>query len=109
MLRFAIVTVLSVLAGCGRVADLEPAKGQALPVKPMMARSVPDADALLTPPPYAEPDRIDELLKRSEPRQSDRFDLPPPTGGDAPPLPAGAVPESADNLTDETDPGQPPE
>ena len=31
----------------------------------------------------------DELMKRSEARKADPFDLPPPTGGAAPPLPAG--------------------
>ena len=68
------------LSGCGNMADLRPADGQSLPVKPLMARSTPTADELLTPPVYANPDRVDELMRRSEPRQSDRFDLPPPSG-----------------------------
>ncbi len=55
-----------------------------------MARTTPTADELLTPPPYARPERIDELMKRSQPREADPFDLPPPTGGAAPALPAGA-------------------
>ena len=38
-------------------------------------------DELLAPPPVARPGRIDELLRRSEERESDRFDLPP---GDIP-------------------------
>ena len=99
----AVLTILA-LAGCGRVDDLEPAKGQPLPVKPLMARATPTADELLTPPPYARPDRIDELLKRSEPRQADPFDLPPPTGGAAPPQPAGAAPVTppADDAVDVT-------
>ena len=74
------------IAGCGRMADLEPPKGQALPVKPLMARATPTPEQLLTPPTYANPDRIDELMKKSTPRQSDPFDLPPPTG-QAPTLP----------------------
>jgi hypothetical protein len=37
---------------------------------------------LLTPPPIARPERVDELLRRSEEREEDRFDLPPP---DVPP------------------------
>jgi len=74
------------LAACGRVAPLEPAAGQSLPVKPALAATTPDAEQLLTPPPFARPERIDELMKRSEPRQADRFDLPPPSG-QAPVLP----------------------
>lgn len=87
MKRILIMVVLPLALGaCGRVAPLEPAAGQSLPVKPAMAHNTPDADALLTPPPFARPERIDELMKRSEPRQADRFDLPPPSG-QAPVLP----------------------
>jgi hypothetical protein len=68
------------LAGCGRVAPLKPAAGQPLPVKPAMAQTTPDAAELLTTPAHARPERIDELMKRPEPRRADRFDLPPPTG-----------------------------
>lgn len=91
----AALLLLSIagLAACGRVSDLEPAAGKPLPVKPMLARATPDAEQLLTPPPYARPDRIDELLKKSEPRKTDPFDLPPPTGGSAPPAPAGGLPD----------------
>ena len=89
-------------AGCGRVADLEPAKGQPLPVRPMMARSTPTADDLLALPTYARAERIDELLKKSEPRTADPFDLPPATGGEAPPAPAGAVELPVSNETDVT-------
>ena len=51
-----------------------------------MAQTTPDAEQLLTPPSYAKPERIDELMKRSQPRRADRFDLPPPSG-EAPALP----------------------
>ena len=107
-----IVTIMSLgllcaAAGCGRVGDLKPAPGHTLPVKPMMARATPDAEELLTPPTYARPDRIDELLRRSEPRRADPFDLPPPTGGAAPPGPAGAPPQPqpTDNQVDMTPEG----
>ena len=93
------------LAGCGRVADLKPAPGQSLPVRPLMARSTPTANDLLTLPPYAKPDRVDELMKRSEPRPQDPFDLPPPTGGSAPSLPAGADPQPVTNDTGPATPG----
>ena len=82
------------LAGCGQLAPLRPEPGQPLPVKPLMARAVPTAEELLTPPTYAQPERADELMRRSEPRQRDRFDLPPPAGG-AVPLPIGGDEESS--------------
>jgi len=82
--RLAIIAGMAGLAGCGQVAPLEPRAGQALPVKPLMAQSTPTAEQLLTPPTYARPERVDELVKRSAPRKPDRFDLPPPDGGAAP-------------------------
>ena len=90
LLLFGLVTV----AGCGREADLKPAAGHSLPVKPLMARATPTPEQLLPPPSYARPERVDELVKKSQPRQSDPFDLPPPAGGMAPSLPAGADPTS---------------
>ncbi len=86
-MKHSLVTIAAtlVLAGCGRVAPLQPPPGQSLPVKPAMAQKTPDSEDLLTPPPYARPERIDELMKRSQPRRADRFDLPPPSG-EAPPL-----------------------
>jgi hypothetical protein len=97
MKRLALIVALAGLGGCGRVADLKPATGQAPPVKPLMARTTPTPKDLLTLPTYARPDRVDELIKRSEPRSADPFDLPPPTGGAAPPEPAGAQPQPATN------------
>jgi hypothetical protein len=99
------LVLLAALAGCGRVGDLEPAAGKSLPVRPLMARTTPDAEELLTPPPYASPDRVDELVKKSEPREADPFDLPPPVGGAAPPEPAGTDPEPEDDSTGPSDPG----
>jgi hypothetical protein len=86
------------LAGCGRVAELRPIKGHE-PVKPLMARAAPTTEELLTIPPYAQPNRVDELVKRSEPRRPDPFDLPPPTGSSAPALPAGTDPMPVANDT----------
>jgi hypothetical protein len=90
--RAALVASVALLAGCGKVTELKPAQGQSLPVKPLMARTTPTADELLSLPPYARPARVDELVKRSRPREADPFDLPPPTGGAAPALPAAAQP-----------------
>lgn len=86
------------LAACGKVAPLRPAEGQSLPVKPAMAQKTPDAEELLTPPTFARPERVDELMKRSQPRRADRFDLPPPSGEAPAPLPA-PVENGSENVT----------
>jgi hypothetical protein len=103
------VLAIVLLGGCGRVAELKPAPGHRLPVKPLMARTTPTPRELLTIPPYAKPDRIDELVKRSEPRRLDPFDLPPPTGGSAPSLPPGSetAPTSAQPDSAQPAPGMP--
>jgi hypothetical protein len=93
------------LAGCGRVDQLQPAAGKALPGKPLMARTTPSAIDLLTPPPYARPVRVDDAVTRSAPRRPDPFDLPPPAGGAAPALPAGTNPGPVTNDTGVT-PGE---
>ena len=72
------------LTACGSAGSLKPPPGQSLPVKPAMAQVTPTAEDLLTPPTFAAPERIDELMKKSMPRKADRFDLPPPDGGAAP-------------------------
>jgi hypothetical protein len=104
--RLLLSIALVAMAGCGRVADLKPGAGKSLPVKPLMARTTPTPQQLLTAPPYARPDRVDELVKRSQPRPADPFDLPPPTGGAAPAQPAGTDPQP---VTDETGPATPGE
>ena len=96
--RAAPIVAIALLCSCGRVASLRPAQGEPLPVKPLMAHTTPSAENLLTPPTYADPERVDELIKRSQPRPVDRFDLPPPDGGAAP-LPVGAGEESSTNAT----------
>jgi hypothetical protein len=103
--RILMIAAVLTLAACGRVADLKPAPGQSLPVKPLMARTTPTPNDLLAIPSYAKPDRIDELMKRSEPRPQDPFNLPPPTGGPAPGVPAGTDPQPVDNSTGPSTPG----
>lgn len=97
--RILLGLTLAALVGCGRQVDLRPAAGQPMPVKPMMAKTTPTVEQLLTPPTYARPNRIDELVKRSQPRPTDPFDLPPATGGNAPSLPVGADPGPVTNET----------
>ena len=78
MRRTGVVSVaLAALAGCGGQQDLKLAPGQT-PMKPAMAARAPTADELLKPPPISRPDRTTEILKRSQEREQDRFDLPPP-------------------------------
>ena len=103
--RIILIAGVLALGGCGRVAELKPAAGQSLPVKPLMARATPTPDDLLKLPTYAKPDRVDELIKRSQPRQDDPFDLPPPTGGSAPTLPAGSNPQPVSNESGPATPG----
>ena len=93
LLPFLMLTAVLALTGCGTAGSLKPPEGQALPVKPAMAQVTPTAEDLLTKPAFAAPGRIDELMKKSMPRQADRFDLPPPDGGAAP-LPEDEEPAS---------------
>jgi hypothetical protein len=107
MRRLAVLNIgaMLALASCGHVADLKPAAGERLPVKPLLARTTPTPEELLTRPPDARPDRIDELMKRSQPRTQDPFELPPPTGGAAPALPPGPEPQPASSNTGPVTPG----
>lgn len=73
----ALAAVLLV-AACGQKTDLEPLAGQSLPPAPYGARATPDAEQLLELDPLAAPERSVELRKRSEEREDDPFDLPPP-------------------------------
>lgn len=93
------------LAGCGKVADLEPVADHGLPQKPAMAAKTPSAEDLLTFPPYAKPDRIDELLRKGEKRKSDRFDLPPSSGAPAPDV--GTTPDT-NSVNNQTQPQELP-
>ncbi len=65
------------LGGCGSAADLKPAPGNTLPVAPYGARATPTPGDLLSSTPQQRPERSTELLRRSEARRSDEFDLPP--------------------------------
>lgn len=73
----ALTIAAIALAGCAQRAALEPAPGASLPSAPYGAKTTPDADALLVPPPQAAPARNIELRSRSEERADDPFDLPP--------------------------------
>jgi predicted small lipoprotein YifL len=73
-----LTAALLVLAACGSREPLRPPPGQAMPVAPATASRAPTVEELLTPTAIARPDRVGERLRRSERREDDRFDLPPP-------------------------------
>jgi hypothetical protein len=76
-LRLATFAALLILAACGGREPLRPAAGEQMPVAPAQSARAPTTDELLTAPPVLRPERVDEVLRRSEERQDDRFDLPP--------------------------------
>ncbi|MDR6788993.1 putative lipoprotein YmbA [Sphingomonas sp. BE138] len=65
------------LAGCGSTQALKPAAGQSLPVTPYGAPQQPVVADLLTPSVQARPQRTGEVLRSSQKREPDPFDLPP--------------------------------
>jgi hypothetical protein len=75
--RLPLLAALLVLAACGGREPLRPAAGEQMPIAPAQSAEAPTTDELLTPPPVLRPERVDEVLRRSEERQDDRFDLPP--------------------------------
>ncbi|WP_246263124.1 hypothetical protein [Parasphingopyxis algicola] len=66
------------VTACGGREPLQPAQGEGMPVAPAMAQSQPTTDDLLEPTTQQRPERVDELLRRSQEREDDPFDLPPP-------------------------------
>jgi hypothetical protein len=66
------------LAACGKRDALRPPQGHIMPPKPATASAQPTVDQLLTPPVETRPGRSDDVLRRSEERPDDRFNLPPP-------------------------------
>ena len=72
-----LLTLLT-LAACGSRIPLTPPEGQSLPPKPLAAQETPTPQDLMEPSAQARPGRSDELLKQSNKRQPDEFDLPPP-------------------------------
>ena len=72
-----IIGVAMCIAGCGKVGDLEPRTGNSMPPQAYGQTTEQTAKILTTPSVQARPGRTDELLKRSERREDDPFDIPP--------------------------------
>ena len=65
-------------AGSGGRGPLEPKPPNTLP-PPQFGQTEPQTPTqMLTLPPQAAPQRVDDPLKRSEERPPDKFNLPPP-------------------------------
>lgn len=99
-LQRVIIVIVAALAAtaCGKVGDLEPRAGNSLPPKAYGQTTEQTAAVLTTPSVQARPGRTDELLKRSERREDDPFDVAPgeepkPLYPDEPASPAKANPE----------------
>jgi predicted small lipoprotein YifL len=82
---FGGLILLATLSACGKVGPLEPTPGIAPPAKAIGQTEAPDATTLLEPSVQARPGRSDELMRRSERRTDDPFDLPPGSEDKVPP------------------------
>lgn len=65
------------LAGCGSKKDLFRPEGDRVPAMPATDRDALTSEEMITPSAQARPKRADEILRRSEKRKEDKFDLPP--------------------------------
>lgn len=79
MCRLAVLAFVLALSACGQTAPLKPRAGASLPPAPYGREQPRGAEALLRPPVQAAPERTVELRRRSEERDDDPFDLPPPS------------------------------
>lgn len=78
MPRFAILVFAAVaLTACGGKNELQPEAGKTMPPAPAGIAATPTPTQLMTPEIQARPRRSDEVLKQSDARRDDRFDLPP--------------------------------
>jgi hypothetical protein len=75
--KAALLALALGLGACGKVGDLEPRSGNSLPPLAYGQKAQQSAEALTTPSAQARPARSDELLRRSERREEDPFDVPP--------------------------------
>lgn len=65
------------LAGCGSKKDLFRPEGDPVPAKPATDSDPLTSEEMIEPSSQSRPQRADEILRRSERRKEDKFDLPP--------------------------------
>lgn len=68
--------LLAGLSACGSTGSLKWPDGNPAPAM-VGASEAPTVEQMLTPPPQAAPERLDDPVKESELREDDPFDLPP--------------------------------
>ncbi|PEQ13120.1 hypothetical protein B2G71_09175 [Novosphingobium sp. PC22D] len=78
MRKILLLLLVLPLAACGTKSSLGLKPGQDLPPAPYGREVQPTASELLEPPTQAVPERSVELRTRSEEREDDPYDLPPP-------------------------------
>ncbi|MDE0877499.1 MAG: hypothetical protein OSB00_02370 [Sphingomonas bacterium] len=71
------LTLALIVGGCGAAKPLQPRAGASLPPAPYGTAVKPTPQDLLTPTTQQRPQRSDEILKSSDERRVDEFDLPP--------------------------------
>lgn len=69
--------LVAALAGCGGRITLKPQPGKSMPPKSAAAKETPTAEELMEPSAQARPEHNAELLRRSQEREDDEFNLPP--------------------------------
>lgn len=78
MRKLLVIAAPLALCACGSVQALKPAAGASLPPKAEAATVAPKPEDMMNATTQARPGRSDDVLYRSEKRQHDKFDLPPP-------------------------------
>lgn len=76
--KIVIIVAIALLGACAQKGDLKPLETQTLPPTPTGAEAPPNSSELLELDTQAAPERSVELRRRSEEREDDAFDLPPP-------------------------------
>ena len=76
MRRLTLVALL-LLGGCGLKGPLEAVAPTPLPMAQRGQTVAPTPAQMLVVPIQAEPQRVDDPVKKSEERPDDRFNLPP--------------------------------
>lgn len=71
------VAILALLGACGKIGELQPESGSSAIVAAYGQEKADSPSELLEPSAQARPGRSVELLRRSQRREDDEFDLPP--------------------------------